>query len=303
MSSPSDLSLPLYLGLSQWSHNHWQQSIYGKGCKNGDRLARYAEVFHTVEGNTTFYAIPSMTTVKNWNGATPDCGFKFTFKIPQTITHQQQLRHSNQSLVDFLNTMSPVEEKTGLWMIQLPARFSPHDLPLLDAFLDQFPRHFTTGVEVRHPAFFAKGEEEKALNRMLLEKGSNRIIMDSRPVFSAIANTEAVIDAQKKKPRVPVHAIATADNPVIRFIGHPDDACNDPFFKNWLQRLPLWIKEGKTPYLFIHTPDNNAAPESARRLYNVLRDHLISENNTLSPLPELAMPSAAEISTPQISLL
>ncbi|WP_318435213.1 DUF72 domain-containing protein [Photobacterium leiognathi] len=302
MSLPMHPPLPLYLGLSQWSHNHWLQSLYGKGCKNSDRLSRYAEVFHTVEGNTTFYAIPSMTTVKNWNDATSE-SFRFTFKIPQTITHQQQLRHSNQSLVDFLNTMSPVEEKTGCWMIQLPARFAPNDLPLLDAFLDQFPKHVTTGVEVRHPAFFAKGDEEKALNRMLLEKGSNRIIMDSRPVFSATPNTDAIIDAQKKKPRVPVHAIATADNPVIRFIGHPDDACNDPFFVNWLQRLPLWIAEGKTPYLFIHTPDNNAAPESARRLYGVLREHIAKAQPSLSPLPELAMPTNTEMVTPQISLL
>lgn len=47
-------SPPLRLGLAMWSHNQWQQSIYGKGCKTGDRLARYAETFNTVEGNTTF---------------------------------------------------------------------------------------------------------------------------------------------------------------------------------------------------------------------------------------------------------
>ncbi|EAR54088.1 hypothetical protein SKA34_03039 [Photobacterium sp. SKA34] len=121
---------------------------------------------------------------------------------------------------------------------------------------------------------------------MLLEKGSNRIIMDSRPVFSAIANTEAVIDAQRKKPRVPVHAIATANNPVIRFIGHPDDACNDPFFVNWLQRLPLWIAEGKTPYLFIHTPDNNRAPESALRIYKSLQQQISS----IIALPDVKLP-------------
>lgn len=48
--------------------------------------------------------------------------------------------------------------------------------------------------------------------------------MDSRPLFALPPSNAAIIDAHKKKPRVPVHAIATANNPVVRFIGQPDDA-------------------------------------------------------------------------------
>ncbi|PSU97191.1 hypothetical protein C0W35_02045 [Photobacterium kishitanii] len=276
---------PLRLGLTQWSHNHWINSLYDKGCKSGDRLARYAEVFNTVEGNTTFYATPSMTTVQKWHDATPD-HFRFTFKLPQTITHQQQLRHCDQAVADFLSTMQVLEPKTGIWKIQLPAQFGPDALPILAQFLAKFPTHLTTGVEVRHPAFFAKGPEEQALNRLLIKHRSNRIIMDSRPVFSAAPITPAVIDAHRKKPQIPVHAIATANNPVIRFIGHPNDNCNDPFFKNWLQRLPLWIAEGKQPYLFIHSPDNNHAPESAVRLYKSLQHQMAS----IIALPNVELP-------------
>ncbi len=276
---------PLRLGLTQWSHNHWINSLYNKGCKSGDRLARYAEVFNTVEGNTTFYATPSMTTVQKWHDATPD-HFRFTFKLPQTITHQQQLRHSDQAVADFLSTMQVLKPKTGIWKIQLPAQFGPDALPILAQFLTKFPAHLTTGVEVRHPAFFAKGSEEQALNRLLIKYRSNRIIMDSRPVFSAAPITPAVIDAHRKKPQIPVHAIATANNPVIRFIGHPNDNCNDPFFKNWLQRLPLWIAEGKQPYLFIHSPDNNHAPESAVRLYKNLQHQMAS----IIALPDVELP-------------
>lgn len=162
-------SPPLRLGLAMWSHNQWQQSIYGKGCKTGDRLARYAETFNTVEGNTTFYAVPNLTTTQKWHSATPD-NFRFTFKLPKTITHQQQLRHSQQSLSDFFSVMSPLEHKIGLWKIQLPASFGPESLPLLKQFLDMFPSHYPVGVEVRHAAFFAKGEDERRFNHLLLEK-------------------------------------------------------------------------------------------------------------------------------------
>ncbi|WP_188015573.1 hypothetical protein [Vibrio harveyi] len=43
-------NLPLRLGLTMWSHNQWQQSFYGSGTKPAERLEKYAQVFHTVEG-------------------------------------------------------------------------------------------------------------------------------------------------------------------------------------------------------------------------------------------------------------
>lgn len=85
---------------------------------------------------------------------------------------------------------------------------------------------------------------------------------------------------------------------MIRFIGHPDDLSNDAFFANWLKRLPLWLADGKQPYLFVHTPDNNLAPELAIRLYRQLQQQ-VSES---LQLPDLKLPPDAE-SSPQFDLL
>ncbi|OOE49821.1 DUF72 domain-containing protein [Salinivibrio kushneri] len=264
-----DLNPPLRLGLTQWSHPSWQHHFYPPGTKSGERLARYAEVFNTVEGNTTFYASPSPQTVSNWAAAIPD-SFQFTFKLPKTITHQCQLRHAQDLTADFIKLMAPLHDHIGQWTIQLPARFGPEGLASLAAFLESLPREFSLGVEVRHPAFFAKGEAEKALNRLLIDHHANRVIMDSRPVFAAKPDTPAIIDAQKKKPRVPVHAIATSDAPMVRFIGHPDLPENSSFFDPWISRLSQWIAAGKTPYLMIHTSDNDQAPALAAQLYQRL---------------------------------
>lgn len=292
------------LGLAMWSHSNWQESVYGHGTKQAERLARYATIFNTVEGNTSFYATPAQQTVMNWHSATPD-SFRFTFKLPQTITHQRLLQHCGQELKDFFQIMAPLIDKTGIWKIQLPAHFGPESLPALAQFLDQIPQGLTYGVEVRHAAFFAKGDAERALNRLLIDKKVNRIIMDSRPLFALPPCNVAIIDAHKKKPRVPVHAIATANNPVVRFIGQPDDAVaqlaqqgvavlpkdNDTFFDNWLTQLPQWLAEGREPYLFIHTPDNEAAPELAIRLYQKLRSQIaahiqLAELRLLDKKPE-----------------
>ncbi|MCU8033218.1 MAG: DUF72 domain-containing protein [Shewanella sp.] len=292
------------LGLAMWSHSNWQESVYGHGTKQAERLARYATIFNTVEGNTSFYATPAQQTVMNWHSATPE-SFRFTFKLPQTITHQRLLQHCGQELKDFFQIMTPLIDKTGIWKIQLPAHFGPENLPALAQFLDQIPQGLTYGVEVRHAAFFAKGDAERALNRLLIDKKVNRIIMDSRPLFALPPCNVAIIDAHKKKPRVPVHAIATANNPVVRFIGQPDDAIaqlaqqgvavlpkdNDTFFDNWLTQLPQWLAEGREPYLFIHTPDNEAAPELAIRLYQKLRSQIaahihLAELRLLDKKPE-----------------
>ncbi|EAC0087267.1 hypothetical protein E1551_04205 [Shigella sonnei] len=38
------------------------------------------------------------------------------------------------------------------------------------------------------------------------------MILDSRPVHAARPHSEAIRDAQRKKPKVPVHAVLTATN-------------------------------------------------------------------------------------------
>lgn len=286
------MTLPLRLGLTMWSHSGWQQSFYGSGTKPAERLAKYAQVFHTVEGNTTFYATPSLSTVNNWRAATSD-EFRFTFKLPSAITHQHMLKGVGDMLRDFMAVMEPIHDRVGQWTIQLPAAFGPEHLEQLKKFCQQFPSSFPLGVEVRNLAFFNKGEEEKALNQWLLEHGIDRIIMDSRPVFAAKPINDVIIDAQQKKPRVPVHAISTATHPMIRFIGHPELAENLPFFEPWLNKLPTWIAQGKQPYVMIHTPDNVEAPELATSLYNKLSQRIT--------LPDLA-PFPCQDGNPQIQM-
>jgi uncharacterized protein YecE (DUF72 family) len=284
-TSTATIYPPLRLGLAMWSQNQWQQTVYGNS--QAHRLARYAEIFNTVEGNTTFYATPSLQNVQNWYAATHD-DFKFTFKLPKHITHELQLQHAGPALRQFFSVMEPLINRTGVWKIQLPASFGPQSLPQLAQFLTQVPQGLTYGVEVRNSAFFAKGEAEQALNRLLIDNNCNRIIMDTRPVFAAAPTTAAVIDAHKKKPKVPVHAIATANNPVVRFIGHPQAEANVHFFQNWLKQLPLWIAQNKQPYLFIHTPDNHDAPQLAVDLYRLLQQKLQHSSSPLADINLLA---------------
>lgn len=254
--------MSLYLGLPQWSHPSWPGQLLGLGAKPAEHLAHYAAVFNSVEGNTTFYALPTPDTVQRWADAVPD-HFRFNFKFPQTISHQSDLVSADKQVADFIRLLAPLHDKLGLLTLQLPARFGPQGLARLAAFIDRLPRAFRYALEVRHPDFFAKGDAERALNRLLMEQGVNRVMLDSRPLFSVQATTPALVDAQGKKPRLPVHLLATANAPMVRFIGLPDPAANHPFLPSWLPTGASGSRRGKIStsiYILPTTPRHLSWP-------------------------------------------
>lgn len=95
------------------------------------------------------------------------------------------------------------------------------------------------------------------------------VILDSRPLHHAKPHSPAIRDAQQKKPKLPVHAVVTANNPLIRFIGGDVLADNQRWFESWQQRLPDWAQQHQ-PYLFIHTPDNSDSPQQAQKIWQGL---------------------------------
>src|SRR5687768_7666922 len=127
----------------------WIGRLFPAGTKATDFLPRYAEVFNTVEGNTTFYALPTPDTVARWRDQVPDA-FRFCFKFPRTITHDKLLVDCAAEVAEFLDRIAPLAGKLGTLMLQLPPRFGPGQLPQLAAFVDVLPREHAYAVELRH---------------------------------------------------------------------------------------------------------------------------------------------------------
>ncbi|MBD3708386.1 DUF72 domain-containing protein [Klebsiella pneumoniae] len=244
-------------------------------------LEEYARHFNCVEGNTTLYALPKPEIVARWYEQTHD-DFRFCFKFPATISHRGRpapLRRVKQRIFCPPRRRWPrASASTGC---SCRRRSVLAISPALWHFLDGLPKDFTYGVEVRHPEFFAKGEAEQQLNRGLHERNVNRVILDSRPVHSAAATSPAMIDAQQKKPKVPVHAVMTARQPMVRFIGGDDMAHNRELFRVWLQTPAKWHQSG-TPWLFLHTPDIAFAPALVDTLWGDLRAALPAAGNAPS---------------------
>lgn len=263
--------LPYFIGCPSWSENAWREYLYPQDAKASDYLGLYAQVFNAVEGNTTFYARPAESTVARWAQCMP-AHFRFTAKFPRDISHGGDLREQIANAETFKQLLKPLGERVAPLWLQLPATFGPDQLGALAMFLDELQG--AVAVEVRHRAFFAKGDEERLLNHLLADRGVERICLDPRALFSCESRDPAVLHAQSKKPRVPPRPAAFSQYPQVRFIGHPQLAANERFLTPWVEKIAAWIEEGRAPYIFLHTSDNLLAPALAQRFHARLMERL-----------------------------
>lgn len=271
----------LRVGCAIWAERQWIGRYFPQDTPSGRELRAYATWCTAVEGNTTFYGLPSPAAVGRWAADTPD-DFRFMFKLPRTITHDRRLRGTGALVAEALTTFAPLGERASPISIQLPASFGPDDLPVLDRFLESLPADWSWAVEVRHRLFCEGGPIERALNDMLAHYGAERIIIDTRAVFAGPRQTPAEIEAFERKPNIPVRPVAIGPQPVVRFIGQTSGPANPEWWAKWVPKVAQWIGEGRTPLVFIHTPDNAVAPELARLFHDEVRA-LVPD---LEPLPE-----------------
>ena len=257
----------IYTGTPIWTHDQWFGSLFATSLPKDRALAQYAKFFNSVEGNTSFYQLPDEKTLNRWAQLVP-AHFRFTFKFHQSISHEKKLHNVEAELALALERFSVLGEKLGCLMLQLPASFGPESLERLSAFLKQLPKALCSAVEVRHLGFFDKGDKERDFNKLLVDNGVNRIIMDTRALFSCPANGDAIIEAaHRKKPRVPTNVIATSQWPIVRFVGHPVLENNARFYLPWIHKTKQWLDEGKTPFLFFHSANQIDAPWLAEAFF------------------------------------
>jgi uncharacterized protein YecE (DUF72 family) len=259
-----------YLGCPGWGVKTWVGRLFPAGTRSSDFLARYAEVFNSVEGNTTFYALPTADVVARWNEQTP-AHFRFCFKFPRAVTHDKLLVDCAAEVTEFLDRVTPLGDKLGTLMLQLPPRFDPTMLERLRGFFVALPGSFRYAVELRHDLFFAGGPEEDAAVDLLRERGIDLVMMDARGLHAGNGLEQA--DVRARKPKLPVVMRATASRPIVRCVPHESFATGRHFVEPWAPQLARWIADGKQPFFFMHAPDDTFAPENAYAFHAMLRAH------------------------------
>ncbi|HMV30234.1 MAG TPA: DUF72 domain-containing protein [Anaerolineales bacterium] len=285
--------MSLYLGCPVWSFKGWVGNFCPKGTQSKDFLREYARRVNTIEGNTTFYAVPAPKTIESWVEQTPD-DFRFCLKIPKAISHNGTLKDYTDRAIGFVDTMRPLASKLGPMFLQLPPSYSPKLMPDLATFLSAFPKDVRLGVEVRHLDWF-EDEYRNALNKLLSDHNMARVVIDTRPIRDLAGDEsikggayESLLEARERKPNVPVFEEVTADFTFLRFIGHPEMSHNQPWMDEWTPRIADQLSAKLEAFVFCHSPDNYLAPFIAKEFHSQ-----ISSRIKIAPLPwdDLETPS------------
>lgn len=259
----------LHVGCAMWTHKSWPGRFLPKSLPPGERLRAYASWCNAVEGNTTFYATPTRATVETWARQTnPD--FRFVVKLPKAVTHERRITGVDVEMRAFLDAIDPLGDRAVLWT-QLPASFGPTDVDTLARFLRRLPADRRRAVEVRHPDFFHSPREIAHLESTLTAHDTEWIPFDTTAFFERPPTSEAEHDAWAKKPRLPRRTRALTAHPVIRYLGRDSAEDTAAGWRPWTSVVAGWVREGRSPTVFVHTPDNTHAPALTHRFHEDVR--------------------------------
>lgn len=200
--------MTLLVGTASWTDKTLLESgkFYPESAKSPEaRLRFYASQFNLVEVDTSYYAIPSVTTAQHWAERTPP-GFVFNVKAFSLFTGQwtstdvlpkdiklalgagrrmvykdmaEELRE--ELWRRFAACLAPLRanNKLGLVHFQFSPRVSRHKAAIehLEHCLEHLPGH-TLSIEFRNPSWWENAETTAETLAMLRKLGMVHTIVD-----------------------------------------------------------------------------------------------------------------------------
>ena len=152
----ADAAPRIRIGCAGWSIASSQRALVGEGAS---QLARYATRFDAVEINSTFYRAHRASTYQRWADSVP-ADFRFSAKLPRTITHDARLSGVGPLLQAFLDEVGHLGDKLGCLLVQLPPSLA-FDARTAATFFAMLRRRWHGGIacEPRHASWFGARAE------------------------------------------------------------------------------------------------------------------------------------------------
>ena len=107
----------IYVGTAAWANPPTERE---KRAESASHLEHYATRFNAVEINSSFYRPHKRTTYERWRQSTP-AEFRFSVKLPRTVTHDCGLRHCRAEVHTFLEEVAGLGKKLRVLLVQTPA--------------------------------------------------------------------------------------------------------------------------------------------------------------------------------------
>ncbi|HSK80876.1 MAG TPA: DUF72 domain-containing protein [Thermoanaerobaculia bacterium] len=167
----------MWVGCAGWSLPRSEQERFPGA---GSHLERYAARFPAVEINSSFHRPHRPATYARWSASVPP-SFRFSVKVPKAITHGLRLQEAEGLLDSFLAEASPLGDKLGCLLVQLPPSLEL-EAAVADRFFAALRSRSPVAVacEPRHPSWFTP-EADELLERL----GVARVAADPARVPAA----------------------------------------------------------------------------------------------------------------------
>jgi uncharacterized protein YecE (DUF72 family) len=151
---------PVRVGVAGWSLRPEAKPHFPE---TGTHLQRYAGRLNAVEINSSFYRPHREATYARWGECVPP-DFRFSVKLPRTITHDQRLHGAGPLLDAFLPGPAALGERLGCLLVQLPPSLE-FESGVAEEFLGALRQRYAgpAVLEPRHPTWFAADAEELLL--------------------------------------------------------------------------------------------------------------------------------------------
>ena len=143
-------------------------------------MLRYARTLSCAEINSSFHRSHRFETYQRWAALTPP-GFRFSVKLPRSITHEGRLRRAREPLMRFLEEVAGLGDRLALLLVQLPPSLAFEARPMRRFFALLAEQYRGAAVcEPRHPSWFTPDAD-----RALVACGVGRVAADPAPVPEA----------------------------------------------------------------------------------------------------------------------
>ncbi len=238
----------VHIGTSGWQYGHWKGPFYPEGLSASDYLTHYAERFHTVEINNSFYQLPKKETLRRWRSKSPQ-DFIFSFKANRYITHMKKLKDPASSLSRMLELLPALGGKLGPVLFQLPPKWRFNPERFFD-FLESLPSKYRYAFELRDPSWLDHRAYE-ALN----EVGAAFCIYE----FAGRTSPKEI----------------TSDFVYIRLHGPEAVPYKGQYptkvLSGWAGAISTWSEQGRDVFCYFDNDEAGYAAQDALRLQEMLK--------------------------------
>jgi uncharacterized protein YecE (DUF72 family) len=143
----------VHVGTSGYNYPEWRGHFYPEKLAAKGMFSFYAERFHSVEINYTFYRMPTAKTTEAWLAQAPE-GFTYALKAPRRITHEKRLVDCADPLRAFIEAAGVLGPHLGPLLFQLPPNFRC-SIERISTFLSLMPAGVRPAFEFRHDSWHA----------------------------------------------------------------------------------------------------------------------------------------------------